>query len=121
MSLKAYLAPRGRSIGRLAWVPNGVAPYVGVGAGTMWYSFRQGGDFVDTTTTNVFSDVFRSSGWTPVAHLFAGSDFAIRPGMAFNVEARYEFARGTLSQDFVGFNRIDLSGVSMMAGLTFRF
>ncbi|MDE3172119.1 MAG: hypothetical protein KGN74_03525 [Gemmatimonadota bacterium] len=121
VSLKAYLGPRGRSIGRLAWVPNPVAPYVGVGAGTMWYSFRQGGDFVDTTTTNVFSTVLESSGWTPAAQLFAGSDFAITPGTAFNVEARYEFAKGALSRDFVGFNRIDLSGVSLTAGLTFRF
>ncbi len=121
VSLKAYLEPRGRAIGRLAWVPAKVAPYVGVGAGTMWYSFRQGGDFVDTTTTNVFSDVFQSSGWAPTAHLFVGSDFAITPGTAFDVEARYTWANATLGQDFVGFNRIDLSGVSLTAGLTFRF
>jgi opacity protein-like surface antigen len=121
VSLKAYLAPRGQAIGRLAWVPAKVVPYVGVGAGTMWYSFRQGGDFVDTTTTNVFSDVFQSSGWAPTAHLFAGSDFTITPGMALSIEARYTLANATLSQDFVGFNRIDLSGVSLTAGLTFRF
>jgi Outer membrane protein beta-barrel domain len=120
-NLKAYLVPRGRAIGRFAWVPTPVAPYVGVGAGTMWYRFRQGGDFVDTTTTNVFSDVFSSSAWTPTADLFAGSDFAINPGMAFTVEARYAWAKGQLGPDFAGFNRIDLSGVSMTAGLTFRF
>lgn len=121
VSLKAYLEPPGRAIGRLAWVPARVAPYVGAGGGTMWYSFRQGGDFVDTTTTNVFSDVFQSSGWTPTAHLFAGSDFTITPATALTVEARYTWANATLGQDFVGFNRIDLSGVSLTAGLTFRF
>ena len=121
MSLKAYLEPRGHAIGRLAWVPAKFAPYVGGGAGTMWYSFRQGGDFVDTTTTNVFSTVLESSGWTPTAHLFAGSDFALTPSTALTVEARYTWANATLGQDFIGFNRIDLSGVSLTAGLTFRF
>jgi len=121
VNLKAYLAPQGRSLGHFAWVPARVAPYVGAGVGTMWYRFRQGGDFVDTTTTNVFSDVFQSSGWTPMADLMAGADFTITPGMALTTEARYAWAKGSLGQDFTGFNRIDLSGVSITAGLTFRF
>ena len=120
-NLKAYLGPRGRSIGRYAWVPATVTPYVGGGVGTMWYKFRQAGDFVDTTSTNVFTDVFSSSAWTPMADLFAGADFSITPGMALNAEARYSFAKGPLSNDFAGFNRLDLSGVAITAGLTFRF
>ena len=121
VNLKAYLQPPGRSLGRFAWVPARVAPYVGAGVGSMWYKFRQSGDFIDTTTTNVFNDTFSSSGWTPMADVFTGADFSISPSMALTVEARYAWAKGALSNDFAGFNRLDLSGVSLTGGLTFRY
>jgi len=121
VGLKAYLGPRGQAIGHFAWVPARVVPYVGASVGTMWYSFRQGGDFVDTTTTNVYSDVYTSSGWTPTANLFAGADFTLTPMTALTAEARYTWGRAELSGDYVGFNRIDLSGIAVTAGLTFRF
>ncbi len=121
VSLKAYLQPRGQSIGQFAWVPARVAPFVGAGVGTMYYKFRQGGDFVDTTTTDVFSSVLSSSAWTPMFDGFVGADFTINPSMAFTVEARYSWAQAQLGGDFSGFDRIDLSGVAITGGLTFRF
>ncbi len=121
VSLKAYLAPRGRTVGRYAWVPERVAPFVGAGVGTMWYSFRQGGDFIDYSTLNVNHDVLQTSGWAPMASVFAGSDFTITPGMALTTELRYSVAQGASGNDYVGFHRIDLSGMALTAGLTFRF
>ncbi|HVA56277.1 MAG: hypothetical protein WBQ26_05635 [Gemmatimonadaceae bacterium] len=121
VGLKAYLQPRGQSIGKFAWVPARFAPYVGAGVGTMYYKFRQGGDFVDTLSTNVFPSVLTSSAWTPMADAFAGADFTINPNMAFTAEARYSWAQGQMGGDFSGFNRIDLSGVAITAGVTFRF
>ncbi len=121
LNLKAYLQPPGRSVGRFAWVPAHFAPYVGAGVGEMWYKFRQGGDFVDTVTTNVYSDVYSTSAWTPMADLFVGGDLNINPGMALNLEARYAWAQGPVTGDYTGFHRIDLSGLALMAGLTFRF
>ena len=120
-TLKMYLQPRGRSIGRYAWIPATIAPYVGVGAGTMWYRFRQEGDFIDFATLNVFHDTFESSGFTPMAHLLAGFDYALGPRWAFTAETRYQFAKAPMSQDFSGFNRIDLSGLTATAGISLRF
>jgi len=77
LSVKRYLTPRGRSIGRFAWVPARRATYVGIGAGMMWYAFRQVGDFVDFQTLKVFPDAFQSSAWTPVVHALAGVDVAL--------------------------------------------
>lgn len=121
VGLKWYLEPRGRSVGKYAWIPARFSPYLGGGAGTMWYKFRQAGDFIDFQTTNVFYDEFSSSAWAPLVNAYAGGDITINPGMALNLEARYSWAQGSLSNDFAGFNRIDLSGVSVTAGLTFRF
>lgn len=122
VNLKAYLGPRGQAVGRFAWVPASFTPYVGGGVGTMWYKFRQAGDFIDFTTNNVSSDALASSAWTPMVDAFAGADYTLTPGMALTGEARYSWAQGPVNDNYYsGFNRIDLSGLSVTAGLTFRF
>ncbi len=122
VSLKGYLTSRGRSVGRFAWVPARFAPYVGVGAGAMWYRFNQHGDFVDYQNNNsVFTSDLTSSRWTPAAQAMAGIDFTLTPRMALTGEAKYIYAKGTLDQSFTGFNSIDLSGLSTTIGLTFRY
>ncbi len=120
-SIRAYLTPRGREIGRFAWVPARVSPYVGVGGGAMWYRFTQDGDFVDEETLDVFPATLRSTGWTPTAHGLAGVEFSLSPRVAVATEARYNWARATMSDDFRDFDRIDLSGLVATAGLSFRF
>lgn len=116
-----YLAPLGRSIGKFAWIPTKVVPYVGAGGGMMWYRFRQDGDFIDFNTTDVFPDTFESSGWTPTAHGLAGVDYSLTPRFALNGEARYTWAKAHLSEDFSGFNGIDLSDIGVTLGLNVRF
>ena len=120
VSLKFFPAQRGRSIGNLAWVPARYAPYVGFGAGAMWYRFRQEGDFVDFETLDVFRDKFDSSGWTMTAHGLAGVEVALGPRFFLIGEGRYTWARSTMRQAWVDFDRIDLSGFSVTAGIAFR-
>ena len=119
-SIRHYITPRGRSIGRFAWVPAARATYVGAGAGMMWYTFRQVGDFVDFQTLNVFPDAFESSAWTPVVHTFAGIDLSLGRYVILTGETRYTWAKGPMGRDFVGFNNIDLSGLSVTAGFSLR-
>jgi hypothetical protein len=120
LSVKHYLAPRGRSIGRFAWIPAARATYVGAGAGFMEYRFHQVGDFVDFQTLNVFHDEFESKAWTPELHALAGVDLALSRIIVLTGEARYTWAKAPMSRDFVGFNRIDLSGISVTAGFSLR-
>ena len=114
------LAPLGRSIGSLAFIPTKVVPYVGAGAGVMYYRFNQSGDFVDFQTTNVFSAEYKTDGWAPAVQAFAGFDYSLTPSIALTTDARYMWAKGHVSNDYQGFNKIDLSGVSATVGLTFR-
>src|SRR5262245_28223810 len=46
-SVRIALLDRGRAISRYAFVPRTVSPYVGAGAGMLYYKFTQQGDFVD--------------------------------------------------------------------------
>lgn len=120
-SLRMYLTPRGRSIGHFAWVPSRLAIYAGGGGGAMWYRFRQRGDFVDFQTNDVFNDEFTSSGWTPEAHALAGIDLSLTPRLALTGEGRYTWAKATMGDDYSGFDKIDLSGFAVTAGLAIRF
>lgn len=115
-----YLAPRGRSVGRLAWIPARAAPYVGAGAGALWYRFRQEGDFVDFQTSEVFGDVLESTGWAPVAQLLAGADVSLTPRLGLTGEARYLWGQAEPNRAFRDFDEMDLSGASLSLGLTYR-
>lgn len=120
LGFRHYLTARGHSIGRFAWIPVRRALYVGLGGGMMEYKFHQAGDFIDPVTLNVFNDAFVSQAWTPVAHASAGLDIGLGSFTMLNVEARYTWARAPLSTDFEGFDPIDLSGLAVTAGLSFR-
>ena len=119
--LRYYLVPPGRSIGRLAWVPARVAPYIAAGGGLTYYSFKQSGDFVDYQTLDVFGTELYSEGWSPSAFTAVGADYALGARVGLVGEARYDWASARLSSDFSGFNRIDLSGLAVTVGLAYRF
>ena len=120
LGFRHYVTSRGRSVGQFAWIPARRSLYVGLGAGMMEYKFHQVGDFIDFKTLNVFHDEFTSQDWTAVAQANAGLDLALGDFVLLNTEARYSWAKAPMSSDYVGFNRIDLSGVSATAGFSFR-
>jgi hypothetical protein len=116
-----YLASRGQSIGKLAWIPAKVVPWIGAGGGTMWYRLQQEGDFVDYQTLKVFTTKLESSGWTPEWQGLGGVDLTLTPRVAVTADARYTWAKAALSRDFRNFNdKIDLSGVTATLGFTIR-
>ena len=119
--LKLYLTSPGRSLGRFAWVPSKFAPYVAAGGGVMYYAFRQSGDFVDFEDFAVFGSTLESSGWTSMVYGAAGLNYSLSARMGLITEARYDRARAPMSRDFDGFDRIDLSGLSLSTGLHLRF
>lgn len=120
-SLKWYPVSRGRSVGRFAWIPSRYAPFVGAGAGLMFYRFEQAGDFVDFKTSNVFNQTYTSSSWAKTAHLLAGLEYAVSPRWSLTSEARYAWAKADLDRDFSGFKPIDLSGFATTLGFIVRF
>ena len=120
-SLRLALAPRGRQVGRFAWIPARVQPYVGVGGGLVFWEFRQTGDFVDFADFGVFADTFRASGTAPAAHVLGGLDIVAYKRLMLSVDGRYQWARGELSEDFVGFEPLDLSGFRAAVGISIAF
>jgi len=119
--VKAYLKERGRSIGRFAWIPEAWTPFVGGGAGWVFYRFEQDGEFVDFETFDIFRDRFTSEGSTPTIHVFGGADWSLGPMVFLTAEGRYSWAEVDMSGDFVDFDPMDLSGFQVTAGFSIRF
>lgn len=121
LNLKAYLFDRGRRVSRFAWVPGTWSPFVGVGAGRLYYDFKQVGDFVDFETNEIFWDTFRSKGDSGVFHLLAGAEYSLSPAFYITGEGRYSWAEAEMGRDFPGFEPMDLSGFQATVGLAVRF
>jgi hypothetical protein len=120
LGVKVHLLSRGRSLGRYAFVPARVTPYVGAGGGVMWYDLKQEGDFVDFETLDIFTDFFSAEGVTPTAYLVAGSDLWLHSRVGLNLEARYNWAKADLDGDFSDFDQVDLRGLQWTIGVTVR-
>lgn len=122
VNVRYYLTDRGRQIGQYAWVPNRIVPYVGAGVGAMYYDFEQKGDFIASDSAmTVFPDALLSRGWAPMAQLLGGVEWELGPNWSLRTEARYLAGSAALSSDFVGFHRIDLSGMTSSVGFFLRF
>lgn len=121
LTAKYYLRNRGRSVGRFVWIPERWSPYLGAGAGFVWYRFEQNGEWVDFETLDIFRDRFVAEGTAPTVHVLGGVDIALNNRLVFAAEGRYGWARGDLGRDFVGFDKMDLAGFQASAGLSIRF
>jgi hypothetical protein len=123
VGLKWNLAPAGRAVSRLVWVPNRLVPYVAAGGGMMQWRFQQEGDFVDfqTNTLDVFKSTLQDKGWAPMAYAATGLSWSINPSLAVTGEARYDMASAPLRGSFSGFDKISLSGVGLSAGFQVRY
>ena len=120
-SVKYSLIPRGRSVGRLAWIPNTLVPYLGAGGGYGKYLLRQDGDFTDFVDHHIFTDTFQSEGWAPTFHVLGGTDIRVARHLLLSLEGRYSWSKADLGQDFIDFEPIDLGGFRFGAGIHFAF
>jgi outer membrane protein W len=121
-SARFYLTPRGRQIGRFAWVPRKFAPYVGGGGGAIYYQFKQNGSFVDFVDLSIFDATLQSTGWAPVAMANAGADLSLNPRVTLNTDVRYHWASAEMTGSFTDItDDIDLNGFQLSVGVHFRF
>lgn len=125
--LKFYLTPRGTSIGRFAWVPSRLALYFGGAGGMVHHRFEFGGEFIDESDCNdegciILENDLSSDGWSPTAHAFAGVDISVTRRGFLTLEARHAWASADLDETyFRGYEPIDLNGLQLTAGWSWRF
>lgn len=123
-NVKYYFDDRGRSVGRFAWIPRAVVPYVGVGGGWTWYRFEQTGDWIDFTDDEwpIRRDTFLSDGAAPTARVLGGVDVSLGPRWFLTGEGGYTWASAPMDRGFDdSFGDIDLGGFQVTVGVSARF
>jgi hypothetical protein len=128
-SLRLTLAPLGATLRLLPTDRYAtLQPYVGIGPDLVFYKYEEFGDFIDfgSEDLDIDADHFRSEGVRPGFHAVGG--LRVRLGHDFSVlgEARYQWAKGDLGDDFrpqpgQDALRLDMSGLSVVVGLSIRF
>lgn len=127
IDLTIKLLPFGRTVARGTrgrHVVRPVVPYLGIGGGGLLWDYREQGRFVDTTdplNPTLFRGDFHGRGLTGSYHALAGVEVQVNEQVAVLLEGRYRWAKASLGADFEGFDRFDLSGGSINAGMSFRF
>jgi len=119
--LRFLLVPRGREVGKFAWLPSRIVPYISGGGGVLWYDFRQEGYFVDASTLEIFPATFETSGSVPTVYVGAGIDIRLYGSAYLTLDIRHSWASHEMEGDFVGFEPIDLSGLLLTAGFSWHF
>ncbi|MBM4184523.1 MAG: hypothetical protein FJ207_09875 [Gemmatimonadetes bacterium] len=121
LGARYYFKDRGRSIGRFAWVPSRLSPYVGAGFGVVSYEFAQVGDFVDFQTLDIVGDALSSTGSGAAVYGSAGADLSVGKQFYLTGEAKYTLASGGVKGDYSLYDWIDLSGLQLTAGISLRW
>lgn len=99
-----------------------VQPYVGVGGGLYGYTVHETGEFIDFSDDDaIFDDTFETDGTTFGYYFLAGLDVPIGSQWSLFAEGRWHNAEDELDGDFDTFGDLDLSGRSIMGGVTIKF
>ena len=76
---------------------------------------------MDNATLEIFYAILKSSGWTEVVYLGGGADIYLKRRTYLTLDLRYSWASDALSEDFIGFDDINLSGLRLIAGIRWCF
>lgn len=119
-NLKYYLGDRGRTVGNFAWIPQRFTAYLGAGLGFAAYSFTQHGEFVIEETLDIVNARLESSSTGGLAQVLGGVEFTFTPRAILVLDGRYRWASADMRSDWIAFEDIDLSGLSLSLGLGLR-
>lgn len=112
---------RGRRISQYAFIPRRLMPHAGAGLTLTFARFAQRGQFVDFADNAIFTDQFTSSGWTAGPYVNGGVDLQVWKRLYVSVEGRYSRLHADLSDDFRGFDGLDLTGFRAGTGISVVF
>jgi hypothetical protein len=97
--------------------------YLGAGAGVNLWQYEEIGDFIDFSDIElpVFPGRFKDSGAAFETHLLAGVELPLSPRFNLLLEGRYSWSDDTLGEDFAGFGDIEMGGLWINVGGSWRF
>jgi hypothetical protein len=97
--------------------------YLGGGAGVNFWQYEEIGDFIDFSLPElpVFPGYFEDSGAAFETHILAGVELPLSPTFNLLLEGRYSWSEETLSDDFEGLGELNMDGLWISVGGSWRF
>ncbi len=124
LGVKGFPLGRGEQISQFIWVPADWSPYLSAGVGAIGYQVEQWGDWVVESGEDIgliFSDEFNHEDVTFMSFIGGGLEVTLRPRLGFILDTRYILGEDRMRGDYREFDRpLDLSGLRVTAGLSFR-
>ncbi|MCK4890748.1 MAG: hypothetical protein KAS21_05960 [Candidatus Aminicenantes bacterium] len=96
-------------------------PYIGAGVGVYFWEYEQWGDFIDFNTWEVYEGYGYTEKYSAGFNFKGGFVFRFKRHMGISFEAKYQYLKGQLSNLFEGFEKLDLSGLTLNIGLNLFF
>ena len=96
-------------------------PYIGGGIGVYLWKYEQWGDFLDFTDWSVSEGYAYTETWSAGLNVKGGFIYRFIRRMGLSFEAKYQYLKGELSSYFEGFEKFDLSGLTINVGLNLYF
>ncbi|HET9949153.1 MAG TPA: hypothetical protein VFQ22_09550 [Longimicrobiales bacterium] len=123
LGARYYFADRGRRIGRFAWVPSTLTPFIGAGAGFAWYELEQAGAFIDfgSPDLEIVGDVVQTSGTGLAGFLSLGADLSLGKQFYLTGEVRSVLAGADAGGQYYLYDGVDLSGLQFITGISLRW
>jgi hypothetical protein len=99
------------------------SPYLAVGGGIYVWKYEQWGDFIDFSDPSlpINEGYAVTKAVTPGFSARVGFLFRPQRMLGFSIEGKYQYAKGSLSGDFADFEPLDLSGLTLSAGIHIYF
>jgi outer membrane protein W len=100
-----------------------VRPYLGAGGGAYFWRLTEDGEFVDFTPPPpvIFGATLESEGTAFGYYAQAGLEVPLGRQWGLFVDGRWQQVEDDLDDDFAGFGKLDLSGIDVGAGISWRF
>lgn len=122
VSIKISPFGRGEYSGRFdTYEKNSVIPYFGAGVGAYFYQYREWGDYIDFGAEQIIYAEFESFNVGVGYFVVAGIEFPVGQDMGFLAEYKHTWAKAELSEDFQGFDDLDIGGHMIYVGFTMGF
>ncbi len=96
-----------------------ISPYFGAGAGSYFWSLEEEGDFIDRNDDIFFANL-KDEGVAFGYYYLVGVEAPITQRLSIFGEGRWTQADDDLADDFEGFGNLDLSGRTILVGLSWN-
>jgi len=95
--------------------------FIGAGAGVYAWTYQQSGNFINFEDDSVSKGFAETRRFAFGLNSRIGLSYRFQQRLGLSLEGKYQYLQGKLSRNFEGFDPLDMSGLTVNAGIMFFF